>query len=81
MGKVITNKIVVIDKDQPVLVERPFVEQVLIERNEPMMITADGPVKVPEPMHLNEETVFVFDQSGNCVGHMKHGEIKELQKD
>ena len=69
MGKVITNKIVVISKN----------ESICITRDEPLMLTADGPVHIPEPMHLSEEMVFVFDENGNVVGKMDHHKMDELQ--
>ena len=69
MGKVIANKIVVISKGN----------SISITRDEPMMLTADGPARVPEPMHLSEEMVFVFDENGNVVGKMDHHKMDELQ--
>ena len=69
MGKVITNKIVVIKPD----------ESVTLIPDKPVLITADGPAKVTEPMHLNEETVLVFDENGNCIGNIKHEKVKELR--
>ena len=68
MGKVITNKIVIISKD----------ESVTLVPDEPMLLTPDGPAKVTEPMHLNEETVLVFDEHGNCIGNIKHEKMKDL---
>jgi hypothetical protein len=62
MGKVITNKIVVISKGN----------SISMTRDEPEMLTSDGPARVHEPMHLSEEMVFVFDENGNVVGKMDH---------
>ncbi|MBN2714938.1 MAG: hypothetical protein JXX14_03725 [Deltaproteobacteria bacterium] len=68
MGKVITNKIIVISRDEPII----------ITPDEPIMLTPDGPARVPEPMHLNEETVLVFDEYGQCVGNVSHEEVKDM---
>ena len=69
MGKVITNKIVVISKG----------DSICVTRDEPMTLTADGPARAPEPMHLSEELVFVFDENGNVIGKMDHHKMDELQ--
>jgi hypothetical protein len=69
MGKVITNKIVVISKG----------DSIGITRDEPEILTADEPARVPEPMHISEELVFVFDENGNVVGKMDHHKMDELQ--
>ncbi|MBN2341308.1 MAG: hypothetical protein JXX29_17045 [Deltaproteobacteria bacterium] len=70
MGKVATHKIIIINNEST---------PATVIADAPMLLTPEGPAQPPEPMHLNEEMVLVFDEHGNVIGNVGHEQVKELR--
>ncbi|MBN2525336.1 MAG: hypothetical protein JXR76_03010 [Deltaproteobacteria bacterium] len=69
MGKVLTNKILYINRN----------ESIIITEDESLLISADATLHKADMMHMDEETVLVFDEKGNCIGNMENDKLRDLQ--